>query len=389
MSAVRTALFANPDQAADARRAIEAERFHRILVIGTSLKMVRRIAAGLGLPEFTRIIPIEQAATREEIARAMRVRAEQGKHIIPVPSVEVKRSYPHIFFESVKELIAGTRRGFGRRPRDAQLVEKTVVRPPYSRPPRAKPPGRPRRLLPIPRHARKPEKRLTAYRAALLSDDRGPYANNRRRHPARARVHRRRRPGDEALHGRVRPLPGERRDLTVQADDLARRAEAALRLANDVFHFDLERLPAKMRVRLFRDKARFNAYLKPIAAQDRTDFVFLAYPDPAQSELLCFPRPEKAFAASLIHQTVVQLCRSYVANVPIWLREGVAAWLEAAAWDAKSASWQPRPNFAWLERCGLRRGERPRSCRSPTCWYSPARERRPGWTSSTPRHGGW
>ena len=134
-----------------------------------------------------------------------------------------------------------------------------------------------------------------------------------------------------------------------QADDLARRAEAALRLANDVFHFDLERLPAKMRMRLFRDETGFNAYLKPIAAQDRTDFVFLAYPDPAQSELLCFPRPEKAFATSLIHQTVVQLCRSYVANVPVWLREGVAAWLEAATWDAKSASWQPRPNFTWLE----------------------------------------
>jgi tetratricopeptide (TPR) repeat protein len=134
-----------------------------------------------------------------------------------------------------------------------------------------------------------------------------------------------------------------------QADDLARRMEAALRLANDVFHFDLERLPAKMRVRLFRDEAAFNAYLKPIAGQSRTDFVFLAYPDPAQSELLCFPRPEKAFAASLLHQAVVQLCRSYVANVPVWMREGVAAYLETAAWDAKSASWQPRPNLAWLE----------------------------------------
>jgi hypothetical protein len=134
-----------------------------------------------------------------------------------------------------------------------------------------------------------------------------------------------------------------------QADDLARRMEAALRLVDDVFHFDLERLPAKMRVRLFRDEAAFNAYLKPIAGQSRTDFVFLAYPDPAQSELLCFPRPEKAFAASLLHQAVVQLCRSYVANVPVWMREGVAAYLEAAVWDAKSASWQPRPNLAWLE----------------------------------------
>ena len=139
ISAVRTAVFANPDQLAEARRVLSAERFRRILVIGTSLKMVNRIAASLELPAIARVIPIEQAASREEIARALRVRAEQGKHIIPVPSVEIKRSYPHIFFESMKELLAGTRRGFGRGPRDAHLVEKTVVRPPYSRPRKAKP----------------------------------------------------------------------------------------------------------------------------------------------------------------------------------------------------------------------------------------------------------
>jgi len=139
ISAVRTAVFANPDQLAEARRVLSAERFRRILVIGTSLKMVNRIAASLELPAISRVIPIEQAASREEIARALRVRAEQGKHIIPVPSVEIKRSYPHIFFESMKELLAGTRRGFGRVPRDTHLVEKTVVRPPYSRPRKAKP----------------------------------------------------------------------------------------------------------------------------------------------------------------------------------------------------------------------------------------------------------
>jgi hypothetical protein len=139
ISAVRTAVFANPDQVADARRVLAVEHFRRILVIGTSLKMVQRIVTSLGLPAPSRIIPIEQAASREEIARALRVRAEQGKHIIPVPSVEIKRSYPHIFFESMKELIAGTRRGLGRKPQDAHLVEKTVVRPPYSRPRKAKP----------------------------------------------------------------------------------------------------------------------------------------------------------------------------------------------------------------------------------------------------------
>jgi len=141
ISAVRTAVFANPDQLADARRVLAAERVRRILVIGTSVKMVRRIVESLGLPAPSRIIPIEQAASREEIARALRVRAAQGKHIIPVPSVEIKRSSPPTFFGSMKELITGRRRGLRRRPQATNLVEKTVVRPPYSRPRKAKPPA--------------------------------------------------------------------------------------------------------------------------------------------------------------------------------------------------------------------------------------------------------
>lgn len=134
-----------------------------------------------------------------------------------------------------------------------------------------------------------------------------------------------------------------------QADEVARRMEAALRLANDIFHFELEKKPAKMRVRIFRDEAAFNEYLKPIAAGTRTDFVFLAYPDPEKSELLCFPREEKLFSSSLIHQAVVQLTRTHVANMPLWLREGVAAYLEAAVWDATAATYLARPNLVWLE----------------------------------------
>jgi hypothetical protein len=134
-----------------------------------------------------------------------------------------------------------------------------------------------------------------------------------------------------------------------QADEIARRMEAALRLVNDIFHFDLTELPARLRVRLFRDEAACNAYLKPIAAQTRSDFVFLAYPDPEKSELLCFPRTEKSFSASLIHQTVIQLCRSYIRNMPVWMDEGVAAYLEASVWDAKTSSYLLRPNFVWLD----------------------------------------
>jgi ABC-type glutathione transport system ATPase component len=140
LSAIKTAVFANPEQIAEARKAIAQANASRVLVICTSTKMLQRIAKTLGLPPIQRVIRIEEVSTREEISRALKVRAEQGKHIIPVPAVEVKRSYPHIFFESVKILLKSTR---GLRKTEAEIVEKTVVRPEYGL--RSKSPPRPAR----------------------------------------------------------------------------------------------------------------------------------------------------------------------------------------------------------------------------------------------------
>jgi hypothetical protein len=130
LSAIKTAVFANPDQIEEVRRALAAEAYNRVLVIGTSLKMIQRIAKTLGLLPIHRVIAIQEVSTREEIAQALKIRAEQGKHIIPVPGVEIKRNYPHIFTESVKIMLKG-KRGFRGSPEE--IVEKTVVRPEYSR----------------------------------------------------------------------------------------------------------------------------------------------------------------------------------------------------------------------------------------------------------------
>jgi ABC-type dipeptide/oligopeptide/nickel transport system ATPase component len=128
LSAIKTAVFANPDQIAEARKAISQASYSRILVICTSTKMLQRIVTTLGLPPIHRVIRIEEVSSREEITRALKIRAEQGKHIIPVPAVEIKRSYPHIFFESVKILLKSRR---GLRKTETEIVEKTVVRPEY------------------------------------------------------------------------------------------------------------------------------------------------------------------------------------------------------------------------------------------------------------------
>jgi adenylate kinase family enzyme len=139
LSAIKTAIFANPDQIADVKHALAQESYSRILIIGTSVKMIMRIAQTLELLPIHRIIRIEEVSTRLEIEAALRVRAEQGKHIIPVPGVAIKRSYPHIFFESVKILLKGKK---GLRRTEEKVVEKTVVRPEYGRRRTVPPPDR-------------------------------------------------------------------------------------------------------------------------------------------------------------------------------------------------------------------------------------------------------
>jgi uncharacterized alkaline shock family protein YloU len=93
--------------------------------------MVNKIAARLQLPSPSRLIRIEDIATHDEIEKAIRTRRIEGKHVIPVPSIEIKRSYPNIFYDAIR--IFKRKRGpagIGPTPR---IHEKSVVRPEYSK----------------------------------------------------------------------------------------------------------------------------------------------------------------------------------------------------------------------------------------------------------------
>lgn len=90
--AVRRAIFVLPGHAEEVREAIKKASPHRILVLGTSENMVQKIAKALKLPSIAKIIHIEDVATKQEMEKARFYRLKQGKHIIPVPTIELK---PH------------------------------------------------------------------------------------------------------------------------------------------------------------------------------------------------------------------------------------------------------------------------------------------------------
>ena len=131
MAAIKTALYDNMENRIEMINRLKAEKFRKILVLGTSEKMVNKITGRLELPLPGRIIHIEDIASQEEIEKAIRTRKIEGKHVIPVPSIEIKHSYSQIFYNAIR--IFKRRRLQETLGNTPQMHEKSVVRPEYSK----------------------------------------------------------------------------------------------------------------------------------------------------------------------------------------------------------------------------------------------------------------
>jgi hypothetical protein len=135
MGAVRAALFGDAEQRREVAARLAIENFRKILILGTSDKMIGKIATQLGLPKPGKFIRIEDIAGRDEIETALRIRRIEGKHVIPVPQAEVKRNYADIFFDAIHV----RKKKIG--PPSIVVTpvhEKSLVRPLYSRRERVK-----------------------------------------------------------------------------------------------------------------------------------------------------------------------------------------------------------------------------------------------------------
>jgi ABC-type dipeptide/oligopeptide/nickel transport system ATPase component len=130
MKAVRTALFDDKPHRDEVAKALSTLKYHKILILGTSDKMVNKIADRLQIPQPEKIVRIEEIATQADIEKAQFARKVEGKHVIPVPAIEIRRSYPRIFYDSVRVFL---KRSLGLPPGRSDIYEKAVVRPEYSK----------------------------------------------------------------------------------------------------------------------------------------------------------------------------------------------------------------------------------------------------------------
>ena len=79
----------------------------KIIVIDFSeckypLDLHNEIREKLELPEFEKTIYIEDVASEKDIERAQYLRKHLGKHVIPVPTVEIKKQFSGYFLNPLK-----------------------------------------------------------------------------------------------------------------------------------------------------------------------------------------------------------------------------------------------------------------------------------------------
>lgn len=126
IASIKRALFTEDIHANEMKRAFNTYAPESVLILGTSDGMVETIAKRLGLPEISEKIYIQDVATDFEIKQALSTRREQGKHVIPVPTFEIKKDFSGYFLDPLQVF---RRKGKG----SFQLVgEKSVVRPTFS-----------------------------------------------------------------------------------------------------------------------------------------------------------------------------------------------------------------------------------------------------------------
>ena len=123
---VKHALFITEDEKKEIKKAIKKYKPESILILGTSDGMVEKIVKNLELPNISKTIYIDEVATPEEMKTAKRVRTTEGKHVIPVPTFEIKKDFSGYILDPL-QIFKST--GKGKAP---YVSEKSIIRPTFS-----------------------------------------------------------------------------------------------------------------------------------------------------------------------------------------------------------------------------------------------------------------
>lgn len=123
---VKKALFIEPKEREGMKKAFKKYKPESLLILGTSDNMVKKIAENLGVGPIERTIYINEIATPQEMETAKRIRTTEGKHVIPVPTFEIKKDFSGYLLDPLQIFKS---KGKGEKP---YISEKSIIRPTFS-----------------------------------------------------------------------------------------------------------------------------------------------------------------------------------------------------------------------------------------------------------------
>lgn len=127
IASVKCALFMKDEHAEEVKKAIKESSINCIMILGTSDAMAERIAERLELPDIGKYIRIADVATPEEMSKAQNMRKNEGKHVIPVSTFEIKKDFSGYFLHPLKIF----QKNMGKYDSNTE-DDKSIVRPTFS-----------------------------------------------------------------------------------------------------------------------------------------------------------------------------------------------------------------------------------------------------------------
>ncbi|MGI6262913.1 MAG: Asp23/Gls24 family envelope stress response protein [Succiniclasticum sp.] len=124
VQAVKRAIFYDDAHASEVRQALARSGIRRLLILATSDKMIDKITSRLSLPKPLKTVYITDIASKQEIKKAHEARLRYGKHIVPVPTVELKQHFGGFFANLPYNLFSKNSKN--------RADRRSIVRPAFS-----------------------------------------------------------------------------------------------------------------------------------------------------------------------------------------------------------------------------------------------------------------
>jgi tetratricopeptide (TPR) repeat protein len=135
---------------------------------------------------------------------------------------------------------------------------------------------------------------------------------------------------------------------SADASAIIRELELRFNAYNQLFRFDLSRLNSPLKVRIFKTKEAYDAYVSARLGRTRAGAVYLHYSQTDRRELVIHQgSPEEP--QMIAHQAFLQYLRGFIANPPAWIREGFAIYFATLVYDRSSGKLGYEENLAWLD----------------------------------------